>query len=384
MDLTQTPKPEELAAELAGTLRTGITTKALMRCPAILALAVVRAKAASDDDSDRAVAAYGLLRELVVSVDGRSNGAVATLLGLAAGGRGALLKERRRQVADLLNISAAHLRTSEREAGLIEALADELYAADSAYRLRHRHRTEPERVPEQSRLGVNWLEQHRSYRRIWTPLSGMKNDLHVLRGYLAAETEDRPAISDRLCSMTWHWTRFLTAIERFVQEQGGLWLLADMDSEIAAADAIYKVKFYVPLGENDDSWLRTLLAETAHEELDGFGDKLIAAGEQRRELMSAWAGWASCPEPDDSECGCDLHAWLRAAEQFIRLIDEDWYRIADFYRTSGADISGLDVRGLWEGEGTTSTYAKPIRTHVGEGAAVRAGEGWGVGSAEVC
>jgi hypothetical protein len=339
MDLTQAPKPEDLAAELAGTLRTGITTKTLLRCPAILALAVVRAKAASDDDTDRAVAAYGLLRELVVSVDGETNGAVATLLGLATGGRGALLKERRRQTAELLNISPAHLRTSEREDVLIESLADEVYAADSAYRLRHRHRTEPERPPEQSRLGVNWLEQHRSYRRIWTPLSGVKNDLHVLRGYLAAETEDRPAISDRLCSMNWHWARFLAAIERFVQEQGGLWLLADTDSEIAAADAIYRVKFYVPLGENDDSWLRTLLAETPHEELDGFGDKLIAAGEQRRELMAAWVVWASCPQADDSDCGCDLHAWLRAAQQFIRLVDEDWYRIADFYRWSEAPLS---------------------------------------------
>jgi hypothetical protein len=337
MNLTKPPTPEALAAELAGMLRTGITTKALTDCSTILSLSLVKAKSASDANADRAVAAYGLLRELVLNVDGESNGPVAVLLGLATGARATLLKERRRQTAELLNISAAHLRTSEREEEMIETLADELYAADSAYRLRHRHRSEPERPPEHSRLGVDWLEQHRSYRRIWTPLSGVRNDLLILRRYLAADEEDRPAISDRLCSMTWHWARFLAALERFVQEQGGLWLLADADSEIAAAGAIYKIRLHVPLGENDDSWLRTVLAETPHEELDGFGDRLIAAGEQRRELMRAWVEWASCSEPDDSDCDCDVHAWLRAADQFIRLIDDDWYRIADYYRATAID-----------------------------------------------
>jgi hypothetical protein len=253
------------------------------------------------------------------------------LLGLAPGTRGSLLKERRRQAAELLHVSPEHLR-KERESLLVEAVADELYAADSAYRLRHRHRTEAERSPEQSKLGIDWLEQHRSYRRIWTPVSGMRNDLKVLRGYLTADEEDQPAIADRLCNITWQWARFELALERFVEEQGGLWLLADADSEIAAAEAIYQLQLCVPLGEADCSWLRTLLMDTPHEELDGFADLLVAAGDRRRELMGVWLEWASCPEPEESGCGCALHGWLRAAERFIRLIDEDWYRVADWYR----------------------------------------------------
>lgn len=350
MDMSAPPAPEELAAELAGTLRQGVTTRTLAACHTVLSLPIVRAKSASESTGDLATAAYGLLRELVITVDGRRGGPVATLLGLATGTRGAPLKDRRRQTAELLFISPAHLRTSDREATLIESLADELYAADSAYRLRHRHRKEPERPPERSGLGVDWLAQHRTYRRIWTPLSGVRNDLYVLRRYLTAEEEDRPAIADRLCSMTWHWARFLTALAQFVQEQGGLWLLADTDSEIAAADAMYKVQFYVPLGETDNSWLRTILADTPHDELDGFGDRLIAAGGRRRELMAAWVTWAGqCQEDGSSrECACSLHAWVQAADQFIRLIDEDWYRIADYYRTTEVDPGGLDVRKLWE------------------------------------
>lgn len=333
MSQASTPAPDDLAAELSGLLRTGVTTEGLRSCAAILSLALTKAKSASDQGADRAVAAHTLITEAAKRIDDGTYGPAATLLGLAPGTRGSLLKERRRQAAELLHVSPEHLR-KEREPSLLEAVADELYAADSGYRLRHRHRTEPERSPEQSGLGINWLEQHRSYRRIWTPLSGMRNDLHVLGRYLAAEEEDQPAIADRLCTITWRWARFELALERFVQEQGGLWLLADADSEIATADAIYKLQFYVPLGETDSSWLRTLLVETPHEEMDGFGDRLVAAGERRRELMQVWLEWAGCRELDESDCDCALHAWLQAAEQFIRLIDEDWYRVADWYRQS--------------------------------------------------
>lgn len=342
------PSPAELAAELSGLLRTGATTERLRGCTSILGLALTRGKAASDRPEDLAVAAQTLITEAAIRVDDGTNGPAAILLGLAAGTRGSLLKDRRRWAAEALHVSTEHLR-KEREPLLMEAVADELYAADSAYRLRQRHREQPERPPEQSGLRVDWLAQHRSYRRIWTPLSGMRNDLLVLRHYLAAEEEDRDAISDRLCNITWQWARFLLALERFITEQGGLWLLADMDSEIAAADAIYKVQFYVPLGETDCSWLRTVLIETPHQELDGFSDKLIAAGEPRRELMSAIVAWADCPKPDDDQnCDCSFHAWLQAAEQFIQLIDQDWYRIADYYRASDINPSGIDGRELRE------------------------------------
>jgi hypothetical protein len=329
--------PADLAADLAATLRSGVTLQTLRGCPAILGLSLTRAKSASDAVDDRAVAADILIREAARRVDdGDAYGPAGVLLAVAPSSRGELLKDRRKRVADMLFISPEHFR-KEREEPLVEAVADELYAADSAYRLRHRHRTEAERSPEESRLGVDWLAQHRRYRRIWTPITGMRNDLEVLRRYLATDKEDRPAISDRLCNITWHWARFELALHRFVDEQGGLWLLADVDSEIAAAEAIYKLQFLIPLGETDSSWLRTMLAETPQEELDGFGDRLVEAGERRRELMGLWLEWAGCPKADDADCGCEFHAWQRAADQFIRLIDEDWYRVADFYREPRGD-----------------------------------------------
>ncbi|HET7060201.1 MAG TPA: hypothetical protein VFH99_02700 [Candidatus Saccharimonadales bacterium] len=336
------PSPDELAAELGDLLRGGVTTEGLRACSTVLGLALVKAKSASEQDTDLAVAAHTLIVEAAQRLDGGSNGPASILLGLATGTRGSLLKERRRQAAGALHVSQEHFR-KEREPLLLEAVADELCAADSAYRLRHRHRMEAERTPEQSGLGIDWLEQHRSYRRIWTPVAGMRNDLVVLRGYLAAEEEDRHAVSDRLANITWQWARFELALQRFVDEQGGLWLLAEMDCEIAAADAIYQLQLLAPLGETDSSWLRTLLADAPHEELDGFGNLLVEAGERRQELMGVWLRWANCLEPDGGECDCDYHRWQRAADEFIGLIDEDWYRVADFYRLSGEEADTYGV-----------------------------------------
>jgi hypothetical protein len=328
------PSPQELASELTTLLRSGVTGEGLRASTAIRSLAIVQAKAASGSVEDQAVAAEGAIREAVVRVDGGTDGPAARLLGLAPGTRGALLKQRRATAASALYISAEHLR-KDREPGLIKAVADEIYAADSAWRLRQRHREHGDRPPERSALGVDWLAQHRSYRRIWTPIQGTRNDVLVLLRYLQAEQEDQPAIADRLCNITWHYTRFLLEIDRFVEREGGLWLLSDPENEVAAAEAIYRIGYHVPLGETDNSWLRTLLLETPHQELDGFTDKLVAAGERRRELMASWIEWArDCDvDADEPHPGCELHAWLAACDDFIRLIDEDWHRVADWYRT---------------------------------------------------
>ncbi len=339
MDVLLIPSPSDLAAELVGILRTGTTTSALRGCTVLLSLASVQAKAASATDDDRAVAAQTLLAEAVARVDDRDPGAAAIVLGLARGHRGSLLKTRRYHAGEALGVSAEHFR-KEREGPLLEAVADELYAADSAWRLRHQHRLRPERQPEASALKIDWLEQHRSYRRIWTPINAVRNDVLVLLRYLAEarETgeEDHAAIADRLVTIAWRWASFQNELRKFVDEQGGLWLLADADSEIAAAEALHQIELHAPLGENDDSWLRTLLLASPHLELGGFADQLIAAGDERREMLGQWYRWAADCTGDlrSEDPGCELHAWDAACQEFIRLIDADWYRVADWYRTS--------------------------------------------------
>jgi len=323
--------------------------RSLERCPHILALEIVAAKAASKARADVAVAADGVVREAVRAVDeGEPEGPHATLLALAPGFRGTLLKQRRPAVAGKLGVSADHLR-DYREDGLLEAVADELYAADSAYRLRQRHRSEPERPPAASRVGINWLERHEAYRRVWTPVASLRDDLVVLLDFLRREAA-WPDIADRLMNQLWRYAQFTRELERFIAGYGGLWLLADIDSEVAAASAIRRIDWEVPLGEADSSWLRLTLAETPSEELDAFIDRMLAA-ERGKELLDVWQDWAkSCAcdlKAPDLE-GCEVHRWMDACDQFVRLIDADWYRLADYYRTSEHDIHGIDVRELWE------------------------------------
>ncbi len=322
----------QLACELRGGKTRGLTNQVLLHCPAVLGLAVVAAKAASESPADRAVAARNLLVELTVRVDGERLGPVATLLGLASGSRGSLLKTRRATVAAMLGISVDHLRTSGWEDRLIEALADELFAADSAYRLRHRHRTEREREPLDNRVGVNWLERHQAYRRVWTPMNAARADVAVLLQQFRDRVPNED-IGDRLTNICWQWARFQIELESFIRDYGGLWLLGDVESEFALADALEQAELLAPGGEADHSWLRGLLRDSPHLEFDPFRAKLLAE-ELGEPMLVMWADWAKtcqCNLAQPAE-DCPVHAWMSAVTKFTRLMDEDWIQVADWYR----------------------------------------------------
>ena len=394
---TPAPSPGALAADIAGMLRTGVTVERCRGASALLSLALVRAKAASDSVDDLAVSAANLIRESCAAVDGIDTGATAQLLGLAPGSRGRLLKNRRRDAADLLDYSVEHLR-KDREPLLLEAVADELYAMDSAYRLRHRHRIEAERQPPDSRLKIDWYEQHRRYGRIWNPIVALRADLLVMIDWLreiraAAAKEapgelicdpDGPAVAEpreagivgdvrvdtewwrhfneRCAQMTWRLAQHSREFVAFVERDGGLFLMADAESEVRAVDALYRVGIYLPFGDANVSWFRRLLADVPHQELDVFMERLLADEERWPPNFRKWLVWAMelldsgdiTDQPDTasptlmagrdddialtitpaaateprSTCG----KWLAAAEELITLVEADWFRVADWYR----------------------------------------------------
>lgn len=329
--------PEELAGELAGMLRRGVTSDGLAHCPGLLGLALVRAKSASDAPADLAAGCTDLLAEVAARVDGTQNGPSAVLLGVARGWRRTLLKARRAEAAQLLHVEINHFR-KEREDPLIEAMADELYAQDAAYRLRHRQRSEEEIAAQSAAMGIDWLAQHRSYLRIWTPVTGMRADLLRLMEYLEADDEDHDVIADRLCSLTWFYARFLREMARFVEEQGGLWLLSDPEAEAEVAEAVYQLTALTPFGEADDSWLRLLLAKAEQQELEPFADLLIAAGERRRELMGAWVRWARREDDSVLRDGppAAVDRWVAVGERFVRLVEDDRLRLMTYLHLSAS------------------------------------------------
>ena len=349
---TELPSPEALAADLAAMLRTGVTVERCRAASALLALELVRAKAATSSPNDLAVSANSLIREACAAVDGIDTGAMAILLGIAPGWRGRLLKDRRRDAAGKLAYSVEHLR-KDREPLLLEAVADELYAMDSAYRLRHRHRTEAERQPQESGLRIDWYEQHRRYGRLWTPIVALRADLLVMVDWMReirAEAENAaiapgsaaPVVADaagasvagdvmaagvvygvqvdaewwrhfneRCAQMTWRLAQHSREFVAFVERDGGVFLMADAESEVRAVDALYRVGIYLPFGDANVSWFRRLLADVPHQELDeagwvrrrpsnqGFcpGERNSKACHDRRSTpwscVSALCGWCS-------------------------------------------------------------------------------------------
>ncbi len=341
------PDRRKLATELAALRRHGVTTAGLSARPLLLSLSVVRAKAASSEQADLAVAAEGVIREAAARVDASTDGPASTLLALAPGTRGSLLKRRRATAADQLPVNVEHFR-KEREPALVQAVANEVYAIDSAWRGRQSHRTAGERHPVDTRTGINWLERHQAYRRVWTPVAALRDDLIVLLELLRSDA-DWPDVADRVMNQLWRYSQFLRELDRFVNEMGGLWILADVDSEVASADAIRRIGWHVPFGEADSSWLRLQLQRAPAEELDPFIDQVYPV-ERAKEMMTVWLDWAKachCDLDDPDPERCEVHRWMSACDEFIRLIDEDWYRIADYYRTSPSDIHGVDIRELW-------------------------------------
>lgn len=324
---------EAVAEELHAALKTGLTVNVARDMAALLGLPIVHAKAASDEPAELAPTALGLVTEAAARLDESTNGATATLLGIAQGTRNLTLTERRREAASLLHVNADHFRKYQ-ERDRVRKLADELLAMNSTFEARLRHKMlQPEQVD--TRLNVDWLARHEAYRRIWTPVSAMRADLLVLLEFLRGETGHFELV-DRVMNILWRRSQFTRAIDRFVEDFGGLWLLSDPNKESQAAAAIRQISIRTPGGENDDSWLRLQLAQATEGELDAFAD-LIWQSEQGKEMVQLWLEWArACRCSLDPESPprptCDVHAWLTACQEYIVLIDEDFDLIADWYR----------------------------------------------------
>lgn len=339
---------ESLASELVAAIKSGITLRAVVEMPTLLGLEIVRAKALSDEAEDLATAAVGLVRESAARVDEQADGTVAILLGVATSTRGMPAPERRRKAARSIPTSFDHFR-KRYEGELLIRLAEDLVATDSVYRSRRAHEIQRPAAAE-SRLKINWLERHEAYRRIWSPVAALRADLLILLDYLR-ENRDAgieleaidvdspvawPDIADRGMNLLWRRAQFTRELNRFVEEHGGLWLLSNPDKESQVAEAIFQIGYHGPFGSADDSWLRLRLAEATGEELDPFINAVYAdeAGTETLRSVLSWADQCRCPLKGSGtpSASCEVHRWLAACDLYIRLIDDDWDEIADWYR----------------------------------------------------
>ena len=174
----------------------------------------------------------------------------------------------------------------------------------------------------------------------WPPSQPVGNptpDVH--RGTLKAlpltktgtGTEDQASGYVRGALYAYAWT--LLELRRFMVRHGGLWIFSDADVEQEIADCIYKISWYTTFNMQDDSWLRRLLSQAQFEEELSFIELLrtMPIGPSVHQEWQEFVAACQCENDEHPHEDCRVHAMIQASQRYCQLVDEEWYKIADWY-----------------------------------------------------
>lgn len=301
-DALDPPEHGALVDELSALRRAGITKLRQLELPALDRAAVATGLV----EPGHAVAPAVIERLVTDSIarlgGGEIEDAAAVLYGLQPGMRGHRPSDLRERAAAIYERSKDTFRLNY-EPMVIEQLAEAVLGSAHDHKLRLGRLNLEAKAPVHSRLAVSWVERFEAYYRLWTPLSGLYGDVEAYySSQLEVEApewwqpeEDGDEWDPQFQAegygrfALFHFTRFLSAKERFVRRYGGLWLVADQESEDLIANAVHQVGWQSPFNEQDDSWLRSAGADTAAE-LDPFL-KELAGSEVGRGIHTEWQDW---------------------------------------------------------------------------------------------
>ena len=369
MDELDIVPPEAIALvdEIKAIRRRGITQLPNLETPA-LQQAV---RAAGQIDRNRNVEAWmveSLLRQAIPELTEQHALAGAISLGLEPGYRSDPPPKLRRLAADYLGVHRDRYRRHY-EPLIFEQLAQIILRNIHEYRLRLASIRMNTRLPVDTRLAVEWLTRFEAMYQIWTPITGLGNDLTGYRSTLLED--DRPwdlppnpddpedpgytqeqQAAGYVTDALYHFARVLAAERRFVTANGGIWLLPDAQAEEDLAGAMHRIRLATPNNERDDSRLRTILAAVPNEELDPFLTALAAdkIGNALHDEWQQWAATCECTWPLGERAGremfpthlnhptislqCDMHALVAACNDFCLILGDAWDQIADWIEIS--------------------------------------------------
>jgi hypothetical protein len=363
--MVEPPEYEDLLADVLTVRREGITQLRDLNLPALRQAAYASGLA----DPDRAVEApqiEAIIRRGVDELGGGRLGECAGLLyGLASETRGDTPTQLRRDAAERWGVSEERFRRDPQTL-ICSQLTESILNLAQLHHERLAHLALEQRLPTSSRLAVAWLERFQAYYRIWTPVSGLGGDLTAYRSTLletdrpydrepGTDAPDDPGYSQELQAAgyvsyaLWHYTCVLVGVQRFVNRHGGMWLLSDARSEEELQAAVYRITWHSPNNEQDDSYFR-LLYDQAGGELHRFRELLktdhIAAATEVE--WQEWAGECRCTWDESAEVEqehfpthrhhggidqrCQVHSVITACNDYCTLVDDDWQRVADWYR----------------------------------------------------
>lgn len=334
-----------------------------------------------------------LLREALDSLGGGvDQDAAEYLLGLTPGAGRWSLTRRRAEAARLLELQPDTFRKKPEQL-LLDDIAEHVLELLHDAGMRHaRTQMEARRHPSDSRLAVQWVERFEAYYRIWTPAYALAADLEAalvtytqpFLPHMPWDENDRriydPLFEGDVYALQalYHYTAFKLEVKRFMSRHGGMWLASDADVELAISDAVYRIGWHNSFTEEDDAWLRRHLADARREETDHFLD-IVMRLKRGEGLAQEWvdqvrAGvtWTipqqtlpsagsflpselqvpgqavATTKLDEQLDGLPVGQTIRAAQDYTRLIDEDWLRIADWYRPGSRPQRGVSPKELWE------------------------------------
>lgn len=345
-----TPEPSWLALELRQVVKHGANATKLAGDAAELStlLGLDCLGISQPMVYDRAQALVRVLGAAVKRQGTPTGQALALLLGLAPGTSGLPASRRRGAAADeLFGAGAMTAATFQRrhQDELLNIAADELYRMEQEYRARAVRSRLERQDPVESHLAFDWLERFEDYYRMWTALSGLANDLMAFLTRRCKDPEDSGLGSYQRSSL-WYYARFLVALARFEADRGGLWLLADAEEEQAVAEAVYLISWHPPLSDLDQSRLRLILDAAPANELAAFIEALDISepGEVIQSRWNAWVAGCHC-HPDTPKEECEVHRVIGQCHRYMKLVDDNWYRIADWYQRapSGTGFSSEDL-----------------------------------------
>jgi hypothetical protein len=357
------PSETELVAELIRLRDEGLPRLRQLELPALTAAA--RTVTLDAESSDHVVVEALVRRGVSRFGGGRYGDAAVALFGLDAGTRGENSRIRREIAAEAFGRTYETFRKKQ-EPLLIAQLATQIQVLCSEQHSRDRRAAlERAESPEASTMPAVWLERFAFYYRIWSAVSGLANDLNA---YYATRSEeerpwdrrfgtedsDDPGYSQEeqaegyATFALYHYAHFAWLLRQFVILYGGQWLLSDAAAEQAVASAVHDIWRHSPCNERDDSFLRTLIADTPEQEMHGFIQQLRST-ELGRTTEREWIEWVDgcgcesgaaadarrghAPTERQAESPvCGVHRQIEACTAYVRLIDADWMRLADWYR----------------------------------------------------
>lgn len=340
------PSHQELLDDLSRVRRNGVGKLRSTKTPALRRVAVILDLCDPEDTEPAPIVT--VLRQAVGELGGGTDQEIAEyVLGLTPGAGLWRVGRRLETAAELADVNVETFR-KDRLKDTLSYLAElVLEQCHTAHLRRARAEMAARRHPADSRLAVQWVERFEAYYRVWTPAYALAADLEAALEVYTHEPADHlpwdaesdepyvPAMEARgyARSALYWYTRFLLEVKRFVTTKGGLWLASSTETEEAISDAVYRIGWHNDFNEDDDSWLRRHLADSRREEIDHFTDLILAFPRGVR-LHEHWQRLVhkGVGVPEDERDGSQVWLTIRACHDYTRLIDEDWLRIADWYR----------------------------------------------------